>query len=78
MTPVGYWDKESRFIYGPGDENFMMSSAPGPLTPFYTTSQVESQEPFAVINPSGGVFLFEKYYLKDYPHFVPVYEGVKK
>lgn len=77
MTPVGYWDKEFRFIYGPGDKNFMMSSAPSSLTPFYLTPQFEGQEPFAVISPSPGVFLFYKSDLKDYPDFLPVYEGVK-
>jgi hypothetical protein len=56
VTPYGYRDKVSRFIFGPG--NFEMSSANVPLTPFYIEPQYLGQEPFGCVQPEVGIFLF--------------------
>ena len=56
MTPYGYRDKVSRFIFGPG--NFEMSSANVPLTPIYLEPQYLGQEPFGCVRPEVGIFLF--------------------
>ena len=56
MTPYGYRDKVSRFIFGPS--NFEMSSANVPLTPIYLEPQYLGQEPFGCVKPEVGIFLF--------------------
>lgn len=75
MTPYGYREKRSRFVYGPG--NFEISSAPEPVTPFYLEPQFEGQKPFAGVVPDVGIFYF---YPKDIGKFniVPAYLGVKE
>ena len=74
MTPYGYRETKSRFVYGPG--NFEMSSAPEPLTPIYLEPQYPGQEPFAGVVPHVGIFYF---YPKDIGQLgiEPVYLGVK-
>jgi hypothetical protein len=73
MTPYGYRDKRSRFVYGPG--NFEISSAPEPVTPFYLEPQFEGQKPFGGVVPNIGIFYY-------YPESIgklgvePVYLGV--
>lgn len=74
MNIYGYWDKETRFIYGPG--NFEMGSAPR-LIPFYTEPVHKGQEPFACVSPNVGIFLHYPESIGKYD-LVPVYEGVKE
>ena len=75
MQVYGYWDKATRFIYGPG--NFEMDSAKSELTPFYTEPVYEGQEPFACIKQDIGIFLHYVQYIGKYD-LVPVYEGVEE
>lgn len=72
MKIYGYWDKETKFIYGPG--NFEIDSANKPLTPFYTEPVYEGQEPFACVSPEVGIFLHYPEYIGLH-NLVPVYEG---
>lgn len=72
MKVYGYWDKETRFIFGPG--NFEMSSAKTELTPFYTKPVYEGQEPFACVKEDTGIFLHHPQYVGKYG-LVPVYQG---
>ena len=82
MTPYGWRETYSRFIYGPG--NFEMP-APGTkvaanvvsLTPFYLEPQFEGQSPFGGVVPSVGIFYF---YPKDIGKLgiEPAYLGVEK
>ena len=73
MTPYGYREKRSRFVYGPG--NFEISSTPEPVTPFYLEPQFEGQKPFGGVVPNIGIFYY-------YPESIgklgvePVYLGV--
>jgi hypothetical protein len=72
MKVYGYWDKKTRFIFGPG--NFEIDSAKGELTPFYTQPIYEGQEPFACIKSDVGIFLHYPKYIGQYD-LVPVYQG---
>ena len=75
MTPYGYREKRSRFVYGPG--NFEISSAPEPVTPFYLEPQFEGQKPFGGVVPAIGIFCY-------YPESIgtlgvePAYLGVEE
>jgi len=75
MTPYGYREKRSRFVYGPG--NFEISSAPEPVTPFYLEPQFEGQKPFGGVVPSIGIFY---YYLESIGTLgvEPAYLGVEE
>jgi hypothetical protein len=72
MKVYGYWDKATRFIYGPG--NFEMDSAKSELTPFYTKPVYEGQEPFACIKQDIGIFLHYPSAIGKFD-LVPVYQG---
>ena len=71
MKVYGYWDKKTRFIYGPG--NFEMDSAKSELIPFYTQPVYEGQEHFACVSPDVGIFLYYPSAIGKYD-LVPVYQ----
>ena len=76
MTPYGYRDKISRFIFGPG--NFEMSSAKVPLTPIYLEPQHPGQEPFGCVRPEVGIFLFYRDSISEVTGLVYAYDGVEE
>ena len=75
MTPYGYRDKVSRFIFGPS--NFEMSSANVPLTPIYLEPQHPGQEPFGCVRPEVGIFLFYRDSIDKVTGLVYAYDGVE-
>ena len=75
MTPYGYRDKVSRFIFGPS--NFEMSSANVLLTPIYLEPQYLGQEPFGCVKPEVGIFLFYPKSIDEINGLVYAYDGVE-
>ena len=82
MTPYGWRETFSRFVYGPGNfempvEGSRVADLVGPLTPFYLEPQFPGQRPFGGVVPDVGIFYY-------YPESIgtlgiePAYLGVEE
>ena len=82
MTPYGWRETYSRFIYGPG--NFEMPRDDTreadkllPLFPFYLEPQYLGQEPWGGVVPDVGIFYYYPESIGKYG-IEPLYIGVEE